>query len=373
MSSQENIETFHFFPRLPAELRQQIWQEACDVERIIPILPGLGHLSPITHRSLAAPPLLHACAESRAIGLRNYDLAFHPQLYTNRNRDRDMILYHIFSPHQKIDDSLYFCGRPRKFQWSQAPHRVAVFLDDCGWNLEPLTRYDMPPVSYDNSFLRSLSWLTETLRELVVLVLPPLTARPNPVAHRIELVPGVPRLQNVDGFDSQSLTRRTRSNEFLGTGHHEIEATVSVRFATCTPWPEEEIPVNGTMLTAPKVASRTKKNIRSGAYKNTRKLHDQVKRSQLKDVKELRSFFNEDVGLGPHFYWRPKRWGCGTGRIAQPYQWEANPVSLWADEVQSEEEDDGKLPPMWDRWKVRVFKRNGIPYPDDPTPGFLVR
>lgn len=96
---------FTVFARLPAEIRLMIWEQACQIERIIPILPGVGHLFPITHPMLAIPPVLHVCADSRRVGLKLYILSFHPRLYTNR--DRDQLMVHVFFPQQTIDSNLY--------------------------------------------------------------------------------------------------------------------------------------------------------------------------------------------------------------------------------------------------------------------------
>lgn len=67
----EEQEPFHFFPKLPTEIRTRIWQMTIEEGRIVEIYS-------VTNKGLRAPipPILHACAESRVIGLKNYELAF---------------------------------------------------------------------------------------------------------------------------------------------------------------------------------------------------------------------------------------------------------------------------------------------------------
>ena len=128
---------FHTFPRLPSEIQTMIWESACAVERIVPILSGLGHLSPITHQTLRVPPVLHACANSRQVGLQHYNLSFHPHLYINREYDHLML--HIFFPFQVIGSDLYR-QLEAGLNWEAAPRWLAVFLDDisfCQSEYEP--------------------------------------------------------------------------------------------------------------------------------------------------------------------------------------------------------------------------------------------
>ncbi|KAH8804593.1 hypothetical protein F5884DRAFT_796609 [Xylogone sp. PMI_703] len=62
---------FHLFPKLPIEIRALIWQMSIDEERLVEVYPTTtkGWRAPI-------PPILHVCMESRALGLKNYELAF---------------------------------------------------------------------------------------------------------------------------------------------------------------------------------------------------------------------------------------------------------------------------------------------------------
>ncbi len=198
-SQQAPSEMFHFFPKFPKEIRLAVWEAVCDEERIIPVLLGVGHFSPVTHRQLAIPPLLHACAESREVGLHRYNLRFHPRVYTNP--DRDYVMRHVWYPHQRIDQALY---QNADFDWEALP-RLAVFIDDISFQQHEfcLTQRAKGPEEtrekklwpFSSHFLWSISSrlgkpkpaaLRE--RELLLLVLPPLTARPNPVAQRIDMV-----------------------------------------------------------------------------------------------------------------------------------------------------------------------------------------
>lgn len=141
---------FPLFARLPAEIRTQIWAEASRAPRVVPILPGVAHLSPATHPILATPPVLLACAESRAVARRFFRRGvFHPGLWTRVEEDgdyavagkprddgasscgggssssshddppaaeaADMVMLHVRFPHQLIDPLLYM---DRGMRWS---------------------------------------------------------------------------------------------------------------------------------------------------------------------------------------------------------------------------------------------------------------
>ncbi|KAM0150352.1 hypothetical protein ACHAQE_008606 [Botrytis cinerea] len=78
------LSTFHSFPKLPAELREMIWKEACRDERTVTVFSsdrvldaehtkGHGDLPFFTFRSLnSIPGVLHADRESRFIGMKIY-------------------------------------------------------------------------------------------------------------------------------------------------------------------------------------------------------------------------------------------------------------------------------------------------------------
>lgn len=107
----ENPTTLAKFSRLPAEIRLSIWRLIGDQPRNLDIWQRrLGHLAQEYDNCLitrwvtlsAIPPILHACRESRAVGLEFYHLAFgsdnklphgvtittEPRIYVNWNRDR---------------------------------------------------------------------------------------------------------------------------------------------------------------------------------------------------------------------------------------------------------------------------------------------
>lgn len=95
-SSISSLETFHPFPNLPTELRLKIWTHFLYITKPAPITitftprrspntdPSPGGEKPqmwqaddtILHKGKPIPAILHACAESRAIGLERYVLGF---------------------------------------------------------------------------------------------------------------------------------------------------------------------------------------------------------------------------------------------------------------------------------------------------------
>lgn len=77
--------SFASFPQFPTEIRHKIWHEVARVPRNIDLwaiptnLPRCSKCRQIIHRhmSVSQPPaILHVSSESRAIGLRYYELAF---------------------------------------------------------------------------------------------------------------------------------------------------------------------------------------------------------------------------------------------------------------------------------------------------------
>lgn len=63
-----DLPSFHLFASLPPELRLRIWELACHHRRTVNCFPGvdLFLLPP------QPPSVLHACTESRGVGLRFY-------------------------------------------------------------------------------------------------------------------------------------------------------------------------------------------------------------------------------------------------------------------------------------------------------------
>jgi len=245
---------FTLFPRLPYELRLMIWENICSEERIIPILPGIGHLVPFAHPTLAVPPILHVCSEARDVGLKHYNLSFHPRLYANRNRDH--LLVHVFYPHQIIDFELYFHPRT-EFNWKKAPRRLAALLDDISfqqdhedmasqvWSTDPPTwRNHLKPVS--SCFASSIRLHFPQFDEIALLVLPPLTARPNPVVHHFSFIrcPDAPaEFPSMSQALSTHLDTRiqyrfnTGSSSSSSTSNSWITPPIRVRPVNCSMWP----------------------------------------------------------------------------------------------------------------------------------------
>ena len=411
---------FHLFPKLPTELRLQIWGLACEEERVVPLLPGVGHLGPVTHKHLAVPPILHACAEARSVGLRHYDLSFHPQVYLNR--DRDIVMHHICYPRELIKSGLYglqldgidddddgptYIRREDYFKQSAAPSRLAVFLDDISfepnltsdsfWDTDPDSRHTRTwsGVNSGNTphkprllpFGVDFLWSLRThfpagradLGELVLLVLPPLTARPNPVAQHLELVGGGVKMQSDAGgqrdlagplseathFFNQELQLRAAE---IGTNRsaeeHWAPPRVSIRFATCTPWPKAD-GVGPQVDPVDRVARLGMPEARGAV---------------LQEMERFKKPFFEDLGLGPHVMWRQFHHWCGTGRMQSPYDYEATAAPVWPEEIltmpenqknsppkgvlDSDEEEEGegekKVTKKWYKERIATYRYNGI-------------
>ena len=78
MASQ--LDQFHLFPKLPEAIRQRIWHQAAFVPRVAKIhekpstsfgsnTPKHGECNTMIQSKTRPPALLHACKESRALGL----------------------------------------------------------------------------------------------------------------------------------------------------------------------------------------------------------------------------------------------------------------------------------------------------------------
>ncbi|KAK3935071.1 hypothetical protein QBC46DRAFT_413360 [Diplogelasinospora grovesii] len=170
-------QTFPYFRHLACEIRIMVWEAACQVERVVPVLPN----PPYAPRHIAIPPVMETCRESRGVAAKFYGFELHPLIRTNL--DRDLILLHP----DIADDSFN-------------PRRYPVI----GFNLNAMKRAALYHV---NDRLAShpkhpfwsevlIHWMmTHTLttghrlREAFYLVLPPLTKRyPDPLGTQIELV-----------------------------------------------------------------------------------------------------------------------------------------------------------------------------------------
>ncbi|KAL2016428.1 hypothetical protein VTK56DRAFT_3515 [Thermocarpiscus australiensis] len=363
--------SFSLFPSLPNELRFQIWEWACCTERVIPILPGKGHLSPVTHPALAVPPVLHVCTESRSVGLSHYNRSFHPQVYVNPNYD--LLLMHVCFPHQKIDGRLYRDG----FDWSAAPKTLAVFLDDISfsdaddaveswmwerpefadmycrtWRGPTPQRERLVPFSQD--FLWSLvskPFSAAKFREMTLLVLPPLTARPNPVAQRIELVEGssgAQELVRAGRFFTDELALRAREHarrwpmDATANWSERAVPRVRVRFATCTPWDSD----GGDASTGAGEDLKFEDGVDAKLVHKTRM-----------EAQEMKQPFCADQGLGPHVIFRKHPWRCGAGAQRNPYCYRATMEMLWPETVTQE---DRKSFFEFEPYPIKTYKGNGV-------------
>jgi hypothetical protein len=91
---------FTLFSRLPIELREKIWEEACNQPRVVdfwafPVDGGIGNYRKLcqifgempfaykTHQK--NPAVLEACQESRKVGNRHYELSFGTTFEANDN------------------------------------------------------------------------------------------------------------------------------------------------------------------------------------------------------------------------------------------------------------------------------------------------
>jgi hypothetical protein len=72
---------FPHFVKLPYEIQHRIWEMSAQEPRVVAVYSK----SNIGLRS-SIPPILHVCSQSRAIGLKNYTLAFEPQRSTQPPR-----------------------------------------------------------------------------------------------------------------------------------------------------------------------------------------------------------------------------------------------------------------------------------------------
>lgn len=353
MENSEKIPNqFTLFPRLPAEIRLLIWNFACRVERIIPLLPGLGHLSPLTHPTLAVPPVLHACSDSRRVALKHYNLSFHPRLYVNH--DYDHIMLHLFYPHQLISLNLYHHSAAA-FNWDRCPPRLAALLDDASF-YEPLEdeddnenttrRTDTPwrqrlrPVSPEFLVL-----LSPAVEELTLLILPPLTGRPNPTAHRFDLVNAPDSTMDADGASLTSeIHDRLREIWDL---HDDDENTseallpnIRFRFATCEQWTSHSSQGLRNKRSAELYADlKLGKNPADPGVvlgfmdmgPRCREPRDERIRAIQRDMQMLREPFCRDTGLGPHAVWEREVIVVGPMRQVVPQNYRAHRRLLWPD------------------------------------------
>lgn len=76
IASFKRPKNFPHFVKLPREIQYRIWEVLAEEPRVVAI-------NTKTNGGLysAIPPILHACSESRIVGLKHYTLAFEPQRF----------------------------------------------------------------------------------------------------------------------------------------------------------------------------------------------------------------------------------------------------------------------------------------------------
>ena len=312
------------------------------------------------HPAHAVPPVLHTCSEARQVGLKHYNLSFHPRIYINRQYDQLML--HILHPQQMIDFSLYGCFTSG-FNWKASPRRFAVLLDDISfhqsnedvfcsaWKTDPTWRQRLLPFSRD--FISTvISTPTKVVEELTLLVLPPLSARPNPTAHRLDLVEGVPDLIDMGEYPTKQLRDRISlfSNCTVAEGDLEPAIQVRVRHATCTSWaPDLDVSWSTEQLqrcsaaeyadmefgNKPEIATEETTGFNfmmaPPGFHGFADRNDRIDAIQ-KDLEALKQPFFANVGLGPHVMWERQRAIGKTSyfmMLSSGIRWEADKMLLW--------------------------------------------
>ncbi|KAI1768681.1 hypothetical protein GGR53DRAFT_476580 [Hypoxylon sp. FL1150] len=253
--------TFPVFNLLIVEIRLAIWIEVCSERRVLPLLPGEGFLSPISR--VAVPAVLQVCRESRREGLRHYRLDLHENVYFNPRSD--IIMLHVEYPRQRIDPDLY---RDKPFDFSVV-RTIAVVLEEVGVHsslgVSKSTQstgldshLDRPQVQwkrFGDDFVRDIRGLMKSsltsLKEIVLLALPPLTARPNLVSQRITIVEGAPKHLEAETYMTESFHQRAVEVQKMDTaepalagltlGADDCHETIplpnlTLRFALCDPF-----------------------------------------------------------------------------------------------------------------------------------------
>ncbi|KAI1127409.1 hypothetical protein F5Y10DRAFT_242719 [Nemania abortiva] len=145
------MSTFHPFPKLPLEIRQQIWEMSVEPREVAVV-------SYLTRRWRSpAPSLLHACSEARLHLQRQYTKVFGLSAF-ERQHMPDPLIYTWVNPNS---DTVY-CDQDRleqviselpfvrwlviemldPYSWS---YRQCILLRDMGKTLENVTLLHPPP------------------------------------------------------------------------------------------------------------------------------------------------------------------------------------------------------------------------------------
>ncbi|KAG4440228.1 hypothetical protein IFR05_004307 [Cadophora sp. M221] len=142
--------TIHPFPRLPIELRTMIWNFGARQVRVVEIevidakYKGVGSVQRLTSKTIV-PGILHACAESREVGLKRYEKIVFQGIFTGSYINWD-IDYIGFKRHNNLDTHFILLNfRFRKLQNLEEiifmfPTDSGILNQGCGnINLAPMT------------------------------------------------------------------------------------------------------------------------------------------------------------------------------------------------------------------------------------------
>lgn len=187
------------------------------------------------------------------------------------------------------------------------------------------------------------------LEELTVLVLPPLTARPNPIVHRLDIVDEclhAGTTKEMERFLADQLRERAEATINRGRTPNTMwnPLGVRVRYATCSLWPSNPwhgSPENHAARSAEFYVERkcykdSKLKLNeanpAGSLFNFRDLYcgKQALQAIQKDMEALSRPFCRDIGLGPHLLWESSNRGrCGTGRAESGIVYRVASHWLW--------------------------------------------
>lgn len=136
-----NSPTFHLFPCLPLELRQQIWELSIELRTVAIAARSTnrGH----NRQAAPSPPLLLACAESRAYGKTFYTKAIlgNPNLRPAAAAQCYRINFSLDEVYMADGDFLAFSGVPLVQRLTLVKTNHEFFLDriDCAGALGKAT------------------------------------------------------------------------------------------------------------------------------------------------------------------------------------------------------------------------------------------
>ena len=233
-------------------------------------------------------------------------------------------------------------------------------LDDISFQKDPAdaqansnanaVEQNRPLKPFSKGFLWSLAmYRPKRLEELTVLVLPPLTARPNPIVHRLDIVDEclhAGTTKEMERFLADQLRERAEATINRGRTPNTMwnPLGVRVRYATCSLWPSNPwhgSPENHAARSAEFYVERkcykdSKLKLNeanpAGSLFNFRDLYcgKQALQAIQKDMEALSRPFCRDIGLGPHLLWESSNRGrCGTGRAESGIVYRVASHWLW--------------------------------------------